>query len=355
MNKIIVLTLSVFFIQIAVFAQTPANDPHWKLKWRDAFDAFDANKWIISPYTDHYYDSVKNSGYKYHVCIAKNVRVENGNLTIAVNNDTATCPNPAPPPISGACGSCTPGRFYNYTGGWIETKSNNNTQTQFGYIEARMKLPYRERFYLSFWTFLKEGASGNAAEIDIFEIRGKNPVNVLPTNVHTHFNFNEGFQQNVIISDPNFSYTDWHNYAIEWDANRIIWYVDGKSVRTLTNHGVIDPVRIIFSMGIDPYIEILPPLAPFQDLVFIDSIRVSQLQYDCKDEITPITDLSTYNYEVKKSITLGAPTIVPQNSNITLRATDFIELQSGFSVPEGTEMYLDITPCYSARVVQKQD
>jgi len=32
-------------------------------------------------------------------------------------------------------------------------------------------------------------------------------------------------------------------------------------------------------------------------------------------------------------------------NNITLRATDFIELKPGFEVQTGRELYLDVTPC----------
>jgi hypothetical protein len=48
---------------------------------------------------------------------------------------------------------------------------------------------------------------------------------------------------------------------------------------------------------------------------------------------------------VQKSITLSGATTIPAGSNISLRATDFIELKAGFEVPTGRELYLDVTPC----------
>ena len=56
----------------------------------------------------------------------------------------------------------------------------------------------------------------------------------------------------------------------------------------------------------------------------------------------------------KKSISLNGTTTIPANANITLRAINYIELQPGFSIDTGRELYLDITPC-EARVVKKQD
>lgn len=38
-------------------------------------------------------------------------------------------------------------------------------------------------------------------------------------------------------------------------------------------------------------------------------------------------------------------TNIPANSNISLRATDFIELKAGFEVQTGRELYLDVAPC----------
>jgi len=352
MNRMITTIIGILFLQNIAFAQTPTHtpkDPHWKStpEWEDNFS--NLNNWLPVPYTDHW-------GTKIHLCLEKNIWLNNnGNLVIAVNNEFASCPNPAPPVVSWASGSCTAGKFYSYTGGWIETKNNNNTKTQFGYIEARMKIPYRPGLYLSFWTFIKEGSVGNAAEIDIFEIRGMYPYNVLPTNVHTDYNIYEGFDYDIIIPDPNFTYTDWHNYAIEWDANRIIWYVDGIARRVLNNHGVIDPVRIIFSMGTDQYpFSPKPPLYPlFQDSVLIDYFKVYHLQCDNTPVINP--NFASYDYKVKKSIIMGGATTVPQNSNIVLRATDFIELQPGFEVPLNTEIYLDVTPCVGNKIGKKED
>jgi len=34
MNRIIILSLFCF-LRTVVFSQTPANDPHWQLKWED--------------------------------------------------------------------------------------------------------------------------------------------------------------------------------------------------------------------------------------------------------------------------------------------------------------------------------
>ena len=56
-------------------------------------------------------------------------------------------------------------------------------------------------------------------------------------------------------------------------------------------------------------------------------------------------NFNTYNYAVKKSISLSGVSSLSLGQNVFLRATDFIELKAGFEVPLGAELYLDVTPC----------
>ena len=71
----------------------------------------------------------------------------------------------------------------------------------------------------------------------------------------------------------------------------------------------------------------------FEHLVLVDMLIESNV------------DFTTFNYAVKKSITIGNSTI-PQNSNVTLRATDFIQLNGGFTLPLGSELNIVPTPCF---------
>ena len=79
--------------------------------------------------------------------------------------------------------------------------------------------------------------------------------------------------------------------------------------------------------------------------MYVDYVKVYQLKCDKNTVVTKIPNFNTYNYAVKKSISLSGATIIPKSSNISLRATDFIELKPGFETPLGTEMYLDVSPC----------
>jgi len=343
MNRIILL--SIFGLStILAFSQSPTNDPHWQLKWEDNFNTFDNVKWIKMEYGRH--------GDEPQLYLADQVWTGGGNLVIELNNNKVQCPSTPPWPPSGACGKCTSDKWYNYQSGWIETKTNYNVQ--FGYIEARIKLPFRRvgnkswGFFPAFWSWQGDlKPVSNQAEIDIFEVFGgeyKEP-NTINTCIHRWYNNNNG-DQGRSHTFSNFDYTDWHTYAIEWDKDRIVWYLDNKAIRTTVNHLIVDPVRIILNLAIQSQSYYLPPTSPtFKEYMYVDYVKVYSLKCDKNTVVTQIPNFNTYNYAVKKSISLSNTTTIPANSNITLRATDFIELKAGFEVPLGRELYLDVSPC----------
>ncbi|MEO0075702.1 MAG: hypothetical protein ABIK31_06315 [candidate division WOR-3 bacterium] len=129
MKKIILLI--PLLTCLCTFGQTPANDPHWELVWEDNFNFFDYNRWVKAHYCDH--------GGEPQLYLENNVWTSNGNLVIRVIKTPVNCPQNPPSPTTWACGSCNQG-IHQYTSGWVETKNPYNTQ--FGYIEARIKLPY---------------------------------------------------------------------------------------------------------------------------------------------------------------------------------------------------------------------
>jgi len=335
-------------VHFATFAQTPANDPHWQLNWEDQFNSFDSTKWKKARFCLH--------GEEPQLYIEEQIWVSNGNLVIQLNNNAVYCPNPAPKRNTWACYECESGKKYNYRSGWVETEMAYNTQ--FGYIEARIKFPYKREngknwsLFPAFWTFIGEGVTGkNAAEIDICEIYGSK---------HLDDSYNMGVYRRYSTTPPeyeedswgdvhtfsNFSYAQWHTYAIEWNKERIIWYLDGKAVNSLSNHRIVDPVRIILNLAVQNHKNHLPPTSPpFTEYMYVDYVRVYSLKCDGKEVVNEIPNFNTYNYAVKKSITMSNATTIPSGQNIHLRATDFIELKAGFEVPVGRELYLDVTPC----------
>lgn len=338
MQKTILLIL--LFPCLWTFGQTPANDPHWQLIWQDDFNSttLDNTKWTIIDWAD---------GNNATLYIKNNVTINNGNLVLTVRNNPVNCASNHPPTIWGARIPCIVNKIYPYNSGWVETKQAYNTQ--YGYIESRIKLPYGYGFWPAFWTFIGSGVSGsNAAEIDIFEMLGHSPSNEITTNIHLNYpDGNIYFQKQT---PTNYDYNNtWHTYGIEWSPSKIIWYVDGSPIRLFPNHGIIDPVRIILNLAIEP--DYLPNSStPFPSDMLVDYVKVYDLKKDCSNDLNVCNyNFGTYDNKVKKSITIGNGSCTNSlnvGQNIFLRASEGVLINGDFSVPIGSELYIDVNPCY---------
>ena len=148
---------------------------------------------------------------------------------------------------------------------------------------------------------------------------------------------------------------------MEWLPERVTFYLDNEAFFVIGKEHPKLPwhqnTSLRLGLAIDDPAWCYPDITINRILGYYDVnyFRYHQLKYDCKTVVTQIPNFNTYDYAVKKSISLNGTTTIPSNSNITLRATDFIELQPGFSIDTGRELYLDITPCAAIARVKKQD
>lgn len=339
------ILIIIFLNAVRLFGQTPANDPHWQLVWQDDFNTFDNSRWVKAHYCDH--------GGEPQLFLENNVWTSSGNLVVRINKTPINCPQSPPQPTSWACGSCTPG-VHQYTSGWVETKYPYNTQ--FGYIEARIKVPYGYGFWPAFWTWRGDGVpTSNESEIDIVEILGGSPVlsslfntpYIMTTNLHTEYPDIVNKYKEIIPT--GFNYTQWHTYGVEWSPSKIIWYIDGIPARISPNPGIIDPVRIILGIGIMP--DVLPNQStPFPSDMLIDFVKVYRLKNDCNTVLNVCNyNFGTHDNRVKKSITIGNSNCnnsLNNGDNIYLRASEGVLINGDFTVPIGSELYIDVNPCY---------
>lgn len=340
--KHFVIQLFFLFTGYVLFAQTPANDPHWQLVWDDDFNTIDPNKWDIYDWAHGHY--VENQIVINHtIFLADNVTVSNGNLEITTKNITTYCPV-NPPSIYGSVPICQNGT-YPFSSGWVSSKQAFNTQ--YGYVESKIKMSHGYGYWPAFWTFIGDGVSNssNAAEIDIFEMLSNLPSNVVTTNIHwtyDPFTPDPDVGQKHLLN--NFDYTNWHTYAIEWTPSKIIWYVDGRVIRNMPYHNIVDPIKIIFSSIID---HSHPPnfSTTFPLKMFVDYVKVYEVKKDCNNLINACNyNFSNYDNQVKNSITIGnggCTNSINSGDNVTIRASEFINLSGNFSVPLGASFYAD--------------
>src|SRR5574344_1739453 len=128
-NKILFFIITCLLLNnnALLLAQTPSNDYNWQLQWEDEFNDSTLPKWWKSNLSDHNGEP--------QLYIDDNISVSNGNLVIEINNNDTVFNNVTK----------------HYTSGLI--KSRKNYHTKFGYIEGRIKLPYKRGLWPAFWTW----------------------------------------------------------------------------------------------------------------------------------------------------------------------------------------------------------
>ena len=109
---------------------------------------------------------------------------------------------------------------------------------QYGYIEARIKLPKGKGTWPAFW-MMPVNYTGwpDSGEIDIMEEVGYRPNYVsssLHANAHVHSNNTQVTHEMYCAGAED----DYHVYAIRWTHENITTYVDGKTQLSYDNRGL---------------------------------------------------------------------------------------------------------------------
>ncbi len=355
--NLIILILSAHYIN----AQTPADDQHWELIKHFDFKTMThsdlINEWNIAPC-----GRSEDFGLGLHAkqCyLGGNVSISSDGLKLQAKEDTIT--------IKTLCylhdtilksDGIQNRRKFNYTSGKIISRDS----MKFGYIEARIKMPYGHDFFPAFWIF-RSGDYVGANEIDIFEVQQwenyPNSPSIIETNVH----LGEANDSLNCPNDPdcddhrknshkiNGVFTDYHTYAIEWSPVKIIWYVDGHSIRTMVNHRVTGQARTRINNAISPFEPATPSQTNYPANMMIDYVKWYKLDQDCNTVINTCNfNFITHNNKVKRHITIGngsaCSNTVPSGGLISLRAQQFIHISGDFYVPLGSELHMSAGDCY---------
>ncbi|MBN1417749.1 MAG: glycoside hydrolase family 16 protein [Planctomycetes bacterium] len=192
-----------------------ADDPEWKLVWRDEFDKPglpDPEKW------DYEVGFVRNREAQYYTRARReNARVEKGVLVIEARKE----------------------RFEKgeYTSASLITRGK--AEWRYGRVEVRAKLPTGRGMWPAIWMLgsnIRQVGWPRCGEIDIMENVGFDP-DVIHANIHTQaYNHVKRTGKGSRIEIPR-PYADFHVYAIEWFEDRIDFYVDGRKYFTFKNEG----------------------------------------------------------------------------------------------------------------------
>jgi beta-glucanase (GH16 family) len=127
--------------------------------------------------------------------------------------------------------------FAEYTSASLVTRGK--AAWKYGKIEVRAKLPAGRGTWPAIWTLgtnIREVGWPACGEIDIMEHVGFEP-GVVHANVHTR-KYNHVRRtakgDKIAVKDATEAF---HVYAVEWDAKRLEFFLDGKKYFTFENEG----------------------------------------------------------------------------------------------------------------------
>ena len=223
-------------VLLLLAASTFAGD--WKLVWSDEFDT----PGLPDPARWNYEEGfIRNNEVQFYTRERKeNARVEDGMLVIEARKERFK--NPAFDPNATNKGRGRRGvEFADYTSASLTTRGK--AAWRYGRIEVRAKLPLGRGTWPAIWTLGADRTQGWPAcgEIDIMEFVGFEP-GVIHANIHTRaYNHVKKTGKGSVVNIPDASEA-FHVYALEWDPQRLDFFVDDKKYFTYANEGTGEDV-----------------------------------------------------------------------------------------------------------------
>jgi beta-glucanase (GH16 family) len=178
---------------------------NWQLVWQDEFNGSIGPDWVFE--TGNGVNGWGNNELQYY--LRENATIQNGKLVITARRQDQA--------------------GYRYTSARMKTQGKRSFK--YGKIEARIKMPSSLGLWPAFWmlgsniTQVGWPASG---EIDVME-----HVNT-DSDVHgtVHWQAADGSYASYGGHTP-VDVTGYHLYTVEWDANFIRWFVDGRQYHVI--------------------------------------------------------------------------------------------------------------------------
>jgi beta-glucanase (GH16 family) len=213
----VILLLSALLCQQSA-AQT---QPGWTLVWSEEFSQPDGSPpgsrtWAF----DTGGGGWGNSELQTYTTRTNNCRIENGMLVIEAKKENYTGND---------------GISRNYTSARIKTQGK--WSWTYGRVEGRLKIPRGKGIWPAFWmlgTNITSVGWPTCGEIDIMENIGSEPLKVHGTIHGPGYSGGNSVGGPCTLPDGAEFADDFHVYAIEWETNRIRWYVDDQLYFTAT-------------------------------------------------------------------------------------------------------------------------
>jgi beta-glucanase (GH16 family) len=254
-----------------------AGAASWKLVWSDEFNAPagtkpDARNWTheIGDGTANGIPGWGNEELEYYTDDAQNAATNgNGQLAITARQSDGS--------LSCYYGPCqiTSARLV----------SQHKAEFAYGRIEARIKVPSGAGLWPAFWslgTNIADVGWPQTGEIDIMEVVGRLPNEVFGTIHGPGYSGGASFGRTHHFDVPVAD--DFHTFSIEWQPDRIDWFVDGLLYHSATpanvapNQWVFNhPFFLIMNLAVGGnFGGPLDPNVQFPQSMLVDYVRVYQ-------------------------------------------------------------------------------
>lgn len=240
------------------------EERNWQETWSDNFDGSagqlpDATKWAFDLGTGD--GGWGNSELQTYTNNPENVSLDgSGNLVItAINNG----------------GSYTSGRI----------KTQGLFTQKYGRFEARIITPYGPGLWPAFWMLgenIETVGWPQCGEIDIMELRGQEP-NIIHGTIHgPGYSGSNPITKSYGLANGRFD-TDFHIFAVEWDEDKIDFFVDEYLYQRIEQKDVPgdwvynQPFHILLNVAVGGnYVGFPTAQTPFPQKMIIDYVKVYQ-------------------------------------------------------------------------------
>lgn len=339
----------------------PCNNGNYYLSFEDNFDgnSLDLTKWDPTTGVPRDFNFTQQKAWHQ----PENLEVSNGTLKITAKKLTSP-----------------------YTGTWVTDWSTNPPTTQtstfdyttgelwtkqtflYGKYEIRCRLPNGKGFFPAFWAY--GGQRWN--ELDIFDcIEGNDEFFCGPG-----YDFDgDGEAEGCRWSTDNIpDFSEWHIFTCIYDFDRIIWQIDGNTVRTLYRYytvtgyfitcgediatGVyfqgqyfpVEEMHIVMNLAIRSGDKAPDANTIFPSYYEVDYVRfyiksenppcdgcLDHIVYENTDQLPTMTRASNY-IQADNNVT------VKEGQNVSFKAPS-VELLPGFSVEAGANFEVIAEEC----------
>lgn len=170
-----------------------------------------------------------------------------------------------------------------FTSARIKTKGL--FEQQYGRFEASLKTPYGPGLWPAFWMLgsnIDEVNWPQCGEIDIMELRGQEP-HIIHGSIHgPGYSGGNPITKGFSLENARFD-TEYHIFAIEWDADKIDFFVDDFLYQRILREDVPgewvydQPFFLLLNVAVGGnYVGFPTAGTPFPQRMIVDYVRVYQ-------------------------------------------------------------------------------